>query len=295
MSPSTFDRYNNDTIKPNLQRILSIRIPNYFLYHNQTFPFTQATFLRSLIIEHIESKYLEHLLNQLIPLSHLSSLSIATIDAVKDLAPIYQQTFRLPSLRYCKLSLKHVMTWKHLVDSIPACRHNESDSIEHLIIDDDISCSQLDNLLSYVPRLRHLSIKLFDNHDPLPNSGSCHLLANLTVLSLEFYLNVAFETLEYIFINNFPSVEVLHISGDDESVDANRWQQIISTHLLKLRIFDARFDSHLDFPAERVAYDEKIKFFQSPFWIEHQWFFRIQFHKKSYIYGRILFSTDPYR
>ncbi|CAF1320004.1 unnamed protein product [Adineta ricciae] len=292
MSPSTFHRYNDDIIQPNIQQIHSIHVSHYFMYDEQTLPLTQMTFLRSLVIEKIESRCLQNLANQLILLSHLSSLSIMTIDTVKDKIGIYEQIFRLPSLRYCKLSLENPRYQSY---DVPSIHLNEQSSIEHLVIDHQIKYIQLNSFLPYVPRLRHLSLHLSSDYEYSLINVPCHVLNNLTHLSLKSTYKLRFETLERILINHFSLVEVLRLSVSLTTLDANKWKQLISTHLSKLRIFDVRFIFYSYDNAENVAYEEQVTQFQSSFWIERQWFFHSEIIRFRYPEQKLFFSVNAYR
>ncbi|CAF1097869.1 unnamed protein product [Adineta ricciae] len=292
MSSSTFHRYNNHIIQRNLQRTHSIHISNHFMYDIQTLPLVQMTFLQRLVVENIESKCLENLLNQLTLLSHLSSLSITTIDTVTHQTPIYQQIFRLSSLRYCKLLLRNQNYHWYSVSSLHL---NEQSSIEYLIIDYEIKYRQLKDLLSCVPRLRHFSFQIRPDFESLSSNVPCHVPDSLTYLSLKSNCRLAFEELERTLVNHFPLVEVLRISVSIKTLDANKWKQLISTHLLKLRIFDVRLEVYSSSEVENAAYEEQVIEFQSSFWIERQWFFRSELIRKRHLKSYILYSTNLYR
>jgi len=109
--------------------------------------------LERLIIDNIEAEYLQNLLHQLISLTALSSLSITSTDKVRNTSAVYCEIFRLPALKYCKLSLEE----GHHDELLPVAI-NEYSSIEHLIIETYRYLPDLSSLLSYVPQLRRLSI-----------------------------------------------------------------------------------------------------------------------------------------
>ena len=74
MSKSAFKRYNTDIIIPNTHRINSLRLSNPFIYDLVFSPIhkiSKFTRLETLILNNIESNYLENLLHQLtsLPLS----------------------------------------------------------------------------------------------------------------------------------------------------------------------------------------------------------------------------------
>ncbi|CAF3846998.1 unnamed protein product [Adineta steineri] len=290
ISSSSFDSYNQDMIMPNKQRIHSIKILNSFMYDDEVLSLLNKISLRTLILENIESNRLRNLLNQLTSLSYLSSLSIITVDQVPCKNYIYREVFHLPSLRYCRLSLGN-----HYSLYLSTSPVNEQSSIEHLIIDYEIKDSELNNFLSCVPQLRRFSLKLSKDYGSTSTNIPCYVLNNLIHLSLKFSYNITFALLEYIFINHFPFIEILCISGNLTSIDANKWRQLISMHLLKLRIFDVMFEIVLYNDNQKAEYEEQVKLFQSSFWIERQWFFHSRLDQKLHSNRRILFTINPYR
>ena len=108
MSKSAFERYNQDIIKTVTHRITSLSFSDVFMQNyvlSSILKLSEFQQLQSLILNDIQSEYLEYLLNQLRNFSLLSSLVISVIDKVKNKSFIYRQIFRLPALKYCKLSL----------------------------------------------------------------------------------------------------------------------------------------------------------------------------------------------
>jgi hypothetical protein len=84
--------------------------------------------------------------------------------------------------------------------------------------------------------------------------------------------------------------------SDMEYVNANRWQQLISTHMSNLRIFDFQHkDRSWVRGIDRQAYEDEIGKFNSPFWIQHQWFFEYQYYKTQHFENIIVYSINPYR
>ena len=141
ISKSTFQYFNKDVILSNKDRIRSLHISNLFIYDHIASPI-------GIFFDKIESKYLNNLLRKLISLPHLSSLSIISVNKV------YHQIFRLPALKYCKLSTE--MYWNN--NDPLSVAIDEYSPIEHLIINTNELLYELDNLLSYVSQLRRLSL-----------------------------------------------------------------------------------------------------------------------------------------
>ncbi|CAF1566917.1 unnamed protein product [Rotaria sordida] len=117
------------------------------------------TQLTTLIINNIESNYIEHIVNHLSSLPLLSSLIIISIDNIKNQNDIYYKIFRLPTLKYCQLLIETLRYLRPL-----SIAKNEFSSIEHLVINNKISINQLNSLLSYVPQLHRLSIGYLDGY-----------------------------------------------------------------------------------------------------------------------------------
>ncbi|CAF3413636.1 unnamed protein product, partial [Rotaria sp. Silwood2] len=243
ISKSTLQRYYADIITSNKHRINLLNLSNLFMYDDRVFPLfhpmSKFHRLETLMLNNIESDCLKNILNQLTSLSFLSSLTISIIDEIRDANPIYYQVFHLPALKYCKLSLKKCFTNEPLL--IATVKYSP---IEYLILDNNIYVHQLNSFLSYVPHLRRLSFhslchsctdqrKIWKNH-----------LIHLTHLSLEM-VSIEFDQFEQLVINLLPSVEVLRISGDAKYIDANRWKQLILSHLPKLRIFDILLEFYI--------------------------------------------------
>ncbi|CAF1049228.1 unnamed protein product [Adineta steineri] len=79
------------------------------------------------------------------------------------------------------------------------------------------------------------------------------------------------------------------------------WEQLILSHMPKLRIFDIR---HEDLPIDitidnhngnQVVLNNSIDKFTSSFWSERQWFFTQQFVHEAYGNCTTFYSTNPYR
>jgi hypothetical protein len=115
------------------------------------------TQLETLVINDIESDSIEAIVNHLSSLSVLSSLIILSIDHIKNQNDIYQKIFRLTALKYCQILFETLRTLKPL-----SIATNQFSSIEHLVINHNVSLDQLDSLLSYVPQLHRLSFGHLD-------------------------------------------------------------------------------------------------------------------------------------
>jgi hypothetical protein len=128
MSKSTFKRYNEDIIKPNMDRVGSLNFSDVFTYNcmfSSFYKLSDFKRVETLILhQHIEYEYQESFLDQLFSLPLLSSLNITFNGIVRNKDVIYSQIFRLPTLKYCKLLFENE-------------RKNKYSSIEDFILNSD--------------------------------------------------------------------------------------------------------------------------------------------------------------
>ena len=79
-------------------------------------------------------------------------------------------------------------------------------------------------------------------------------------------------------------------------VNANRWQQLISTSMRHIQIFDLQHIYCLwRSPIDRQVYQSETDNFSSLYWIEHQWFFDYQHYKPEDFNNAVFYSTTPYK
>ncbi|CAF3072443.1 unnamed protein product, partial [Rotaria sp. Silwood2] len=96
-----------------MHRITSLRVSNPMIYDlniSPTHMISKFVQLKRLFLDQIESIYMEKILRQLISLPFLTSLTIFTVDCIKNINALYLQIFNLPALKYCQLSLKEDLT-----------------------------------------------------------------------------------------------------------------------------------------------------------------------------------------
>jgi hypothetical protein len=123
--------------------VASLPIAEYMSIYSQ---------LQTLVLENIETQYLEDFLYCLSVLPNLSSLTMH-VGAGVNKNNIYDRLFRLPTLKYCELSFEEILS----LLSLPTCT-NPTSLIEHLVINDNYYLNEIDSLISYLPHLRRLSI-----------------------------------------------------------------------------------------------------------------------------------------
>jgi hypothetical protein len=296
MSKSAFKCYNKDIIKNNMHRIHSLRFSDVYIYDfvfSSNYKLSEFYRVETLILHNIDSYYLDNLLDQLSSLSLLSSLVITSVDSVRNKNTIYHQIFRLPALKYCKLSL---LGWT-ASESLPV-NTNEYSSIEHLIITNSMYLYQLDSLLSYVPQLRRLSFNLQDDtwHKrtkicPFSLNQLTHVYFKLDYIKLDIF--------EQVVMDFFSTVQVLRLTldynADPAYMDANKWKQLIIYHIPNLRIFDVQFDFSANNNDYQLRIETRINQFTFPFWIDRQWFFAHHFYHSRQGNRARFYSTNRYR
>jgi hypothetical protein len=160
MSKSKFEEYYSDMIKPNQHRITSLRLSDLLIVQMILSPprvISKFLRLETLILDHIESKHLENVLQYAFSLPNLSALTIDCVDYVDDPTNIYHQIFRLCRLKYCQIS-GLTMGNSKLLPNV----NNQYSPIEYLVMKNSVYFDYLDILLSYVPQLRHFSLHCLD-------------------------------------------------------------------------------------------------------------------------------------
>ncbi|CAF1137166.1 unnamed protein product [Rotaria sordida] len=299
-SKSTFEYYYNYIIIPNLNRIISLHIPNPLAIKSILSLFSiNNSFIRleSINFGRVNAAHITSLLTHLKKLPRLFSLSININNPKYDTHIIFQLIFLLPVLKYCKISSEN----DESMFSIPIlARKNEQQesSIEYLIINSICEFDQLIAILSYTPRLTHLSChSLYIGNDQIQIPIIVTTTTNLRKLSIEL------DATPFHIFKTFVSkisfqLEVLRISAKYENsyLDAKQWQQLISCHMPHLRIFDFQFKSQLcDDEMKSIEYDKLIEQFNNKFWYERKWFFTYQNCRGDYGPFKIFYSIRPYR
>ncbi|CAF1407883.1 unnamed protein product [Adineta steineri] len=299
ISKSTFQRYNKDIILPNKLRIHSLHLSNPCLYDDISSPIhilSQFLRLETLSLGNIELKHLEDLLPTLVSLPCLSSLSITSINIIRDRTPIYYQIIRLPALKYCSLSFKRSLCVNSSLLTV-----DEYSPIEHLIIKDHISTNDLYSLLSHVPQLRRLYVSHISNSWRKDIKTSVFVLPYLTHISLNLN-SMDFNEFEEMTIDIFNQAKVLHISishsYDRMFSNADKWEQLILSHMPNLLIFDIQYRNIIytnNHNGNQEISNTPFDNFTSSFWNKRQWFFTQKYFRKQDRNHAILYSTDPYR
>src|SRR5690349_9495754 len=171
---------------------------------------------------------------------------------------------------------------------------NTSSPIEHLVIIGSCYLHELHAFLSYVPQLRRLSVECIYavyNQKMENYSFSSNSLTSVS-LKLDY---VKFKNFEQFVKNHFGQVKVFYISTtrDMTYLEADRWEQLILSHMPYLQIFDFQHTIRnvRDYPDD--MFETLFSNFNSQFWHQRQWFFTYQPNSGEYQHG-IFHSTQPY-
>jgi hypothetical protein len=278
-------------IIPNKHRILSLHLSNrsefikFFTLNTIDSSFYR---LQSLILYEIKSNEIISFLPSLTTLPQLFSLKISLDGLLNDPNEIYRLIFRLPLLKYNKLSAGKVV----LQDPIPMTVNEQFSSIEQLVINHTCTLHGLYNILSYTPKLRRLTCvnlfqlnKYFQIEIPLQ-------IFNLTYCSIKICF-LKFDEFE-IFIKKISSqLRVLNLipSSDIAYLDANRWERLISQYMPYLHTFQFEYSDRFQFQ----SYHSFVNRFTSSFWIEKGWIFNIQTDLIYWPPIEIIYSIEPYK
>ena len=277
-SKSTFSYCCSDIVAPNLHRISSLRVANPLIIDRFLSTFTlDSSFsrLKALTFDQIKSSNVLSLLRDLASLPCLIHLSLTICNLLKFRNDVYRLLFRLPQLKHCKLEFE-------LSTECPPLNiaENVYSNIDHLIINGGCRLDDLSAILSYTPFLRRLSCRLYEDRSTLTEVPIVPL--NLTHVSFELS-NISFHRFEYVLRQISLSLRILRIksSNDDTYFNAARWEHLISKHIPYLHTFDIRhqmssFSNHFCDTRCRPLLNQ----FTSAFWLERQWFFAHQHHRK---------------
>ncbi|CAF1416918.1 unnamed protein product [Adineta ricciae] len=242
ISKAEFHYYLTHTIIPDADRIQSLQISHPFvveLFLSLSCVMTKFTRLSKVDIHMISVDSIEQIIDCLSSMSFLSSLTLSSIAKVKNVNEICFRIFRLSSLKYCSLSLPTLR--KSVSGSIT---EDPTSPIECLIIKSAVYIEQVSYFLSFLPKLRRLSID--------------HLTAMPSPL---------------VILENSPPP----ICSIYESYDAYNWEQTIRNSMPYLETFDLEYVHHMPVSErEQDEYHESISKFYGSFWREHGWFFERQ-------------------
>ncbi|CAF1174255.1 unnamed protein product [Rotaria sordida] len=290
LSKRNCQSYYKQFIMPNINRIIYLHLWNPFIIGivceslNNIWKFNR---LETLILDNIHSL---NLLDHLASLWNLSSLIINEVEVLKNDYIPYSSIFRIRTLKYCKILCETGYFTPLAIAS------NKTSPIEHLVIDQMTGLKQLTHLLSYVPHLRRLSINHLHGFDHRAITVFPKMLNKLTHVSLKLEY-ITFDEFEPIIKNFFHYLQVLRISTsvDIAYLNANRWQKLILSDMIHLRIFDIEHSYYFKDHNNQTIFSSLIKQFTSSFWIERGWYFVNQHSSRDGLNCGIFYSIQSRR
>ncbi|UJR17676.1 hypothetical protein I4U23_004573 [Adineta vaga] len=293
ISKLSFEEHYQEFFQFNSHRIRSLYISNGFIIHLIiSLAENQLLFrrLQTLYLNNIDLTNSKDLFNYLFLLPNLSALTFSSNNNCYDKNMIFEQIFRLSSLKYFKISLNQ----QHDTTSDLLTITNEySSPIEHLIIDSNINLEEFLLLLAYVPRLRRLSIKCLISTSKLYSEISSIILNHLTHVSIKLKY-IRFDVFEPLMKILFQNLQFLCISTymDNEYINAQKWERLITNHMTHLRIFDLQHETS---SINSLHCEHLMNQFSTLFWTERKWFFTHEHNYSGRSNQGLFYSIEPYR
>jgi hypothetical protein len=294
--PKEILQYRYTTIAtPNRHKIVSLKLTDFWDNH-LSFPlFTiDSSFsrLESLVLNSINSNELIPLLVGLTSLPRLFSLTIDADDELEEISNVYGIIFNLPMLKYNKIAFYSYESFIPL----PIATNEQFSTIEYLAINHCCTLDELIAIISYTPRLCRLScVRVKESNENIAKE-SLNMIFNLAHISIDGCF-AEFDELEMFITKISPQLQVLRVNSfrDAAYLDADRWERIISQHLLHLRIFEFKYEETIDEDLVTTLYHEQINRFNSSFWMKRKWLCRIYIGTDFWMDDIIVYYIFPYR
>ncbi len=277
-SQSTLEQRCRHIIIPNKHRILSLHLKDYSLIRNffdHCNIDSSFTRLESVALIGLSAYKLTTILFYLNCLPRLSAL---TIDLEEDyyynLSDIYRLIFRLPYLKYNKLS---VSDYEESEILMPMPINEKPSTIKYLIVNLNCTLSELTSILNYTPYLEHLTCERLVETDDIDRKEIQLTLPKLTYISIP-NCDIEFDKFE-MFIKRISSqLQVLRVKTSSYTayLDANRWKQLIKRHMPLLYEFHFDYCVNSDFAEDMKPNHKSINQFTSSFWTERYWSFEFK-------------------
>ncbi|CAF3832632.1 unnamed protein product [Rotaria sordida] len=294
ISKSNFEDYYQNILIANPNRIKFLRLSNPFTT-DIIFPSSRTilnfTRLQILILDNVQIEHFIKVIRRSKELPLLHSLTISLIGYNRALDLLFLNIFRLPKLKYCKIEYQTKVNDYELFYST----RDDSSPMECLIINGQFPIKAFQNLLSHLPKLKHLSI------NPIVFSPNYVEQEKLSHIQLKYLKHVSlklngisFDQFEKIIKKFFYHIQLLRFTTrlNKDYLNAKRWQEVIISHMPYLRIFDINHEDWIT--NKNLKYHDMIHQFNSSFWMEKRWFFTHQ-HLWSESNSGVFYSTAPYR
>ncbi|CAF4162606.1 unnamed protein product [Adineta steineri] len=292
VSKTTFQRYYNDFIAPNKHRIQTLHLSNPFIidfFVSLSEDITRCSQLQTLTLCNIEYGCRETVLAAAAYLPNLSSLSIC-VSSQSDKITIYKLIFQLPILKYCKMTFQDQGRDSLKLLPIPI---NSSSIIERLVISDNYDFCDIDTILSYVPRIRYLSVRsqnLLVMRDIL---GCLVIFNDLTHMSIITNCLSPISTEEFVKKHSH-RINVLHVSSGWNSTCTQTWENSILSYIPYLDASELNHSASLFYNRMMEIHESTYNYPISRVLSAYQRFFTHEPMSKEYLH-EIFCSIQPHR
>ena len=284
---ATFDSYHEEFLRLHQDHILSLHSSNKYISNGLIrwcMMYSSWNHLQSLVLDQISSFKLLVLLFYCKSFPRLYSLKISLNDSPKSFTDVYQMIFSLPVLKCLQLKVSEN---KHMIMSIPMAMDEQISSIEYLSIDCYCDLDEILRLMSYTPRLSHLSCTNLTESVEGINSNLLTPKSNLIHLNLVI-TDLYFEELDDFLGNISSSLKYLtvKITGKRECYfDGYRWEKLLSEKFPFLIEFHFTYVDSID-EVFHLNSNQFILFnrFTSSFWIEKKWILQILIKDQQILY-----------
>lgn len=256
------------------------------------FLLSEFSHLQSLCLIEIKDNEIVKINSSLSSLSNLKCFSL-----ISKLDTSYEIIASLPWL-----NLVHLTIPNFYADLI-SFQKNMS-SLTHLTV---LSCNTLNNLyklLNFTSNLKYLNVEISSSNDDIMNNNNLNLndipITCLTTIILTMH-SMVFDHLE-IFLKRIPHLKNLTISStvNKQSVDASRWEHLISSSLQYLKSFKFQFhvilENQIEENSEIFELLEKFEQFQTDFWLKkHHWYSAYELAKDFAIIYSVPYLSHTYQ
>ena len=272
-SERTFRRYCRQLITPNKHKILSLHLYDQVLINLfSTLCSVDLSYsrLESIVLNGIKWNQLLPLLIDCMKLPRLFSLNIRLIGPYDELDDVYQCIFKLPFLKYIKVSV----VIDNTIGLLPISTSEQISTIQYLNINHKCTLDELFVLLSYTSHLHHLTCERLSQSEI---TFSC-VLSNLIHVSITD-CNLNFDEFEILIKQICSKLQVLRVINRFEDVaylHADRWERLITQYIPHLRKFNFEFHKQFWFRNEFTSYHTQINRFTSSFWTKRDWIFELE-------------------
>ena len=289
-STSSSDQSLITLLSGHSNRILSIHLSNQCaLMEFFNFSFYR---LESITLDQLTCTEILSFLPHLSFLPRLFSLTISLKNSAADPQEIYRSIFRLPKLRYNKISSDSFV----LPNSSPFITNEQCHCIEHLVINHPCTLRTLYDILSYLPNLHRLIAGPLFQFNQYTLSEISRRSFHLTHCAISLF-DVKFNELEMFLKNLSSHLRVLHLtlSNDETYLDPNRWERLFKKHIPFLQTLHYKYFEENFLPCTYGPHHALIDQFTSPFWRKKGWMLNIECDITHWQNFQLIYSIEPYK